>query len=359
MGVQGHRRLIAFDLPPPAIVIPKPAADWRLYVKDGKEWDCGPCLPRDFRDMPRMLRATVPADEIRRWLPEPYRRLSDDLLWSLVLGNVPALPSAILAGTILKAWLFTASDTLTIASDWNSDDNAQHAVGAGGNGASGVESSVLPGNWYGGAGGGGGAYAGNRNRVYVAGAVVSVSISANPSFDSAAILLADGGGNGGTVSGGSSSGGQAGLAVNSVGDLTYDGEAGTTVSGFVSGGHSGTPGGSAAGPSGSPDPASHVADNGQGGYRGDQANISLGLDGWDGVDGPGGGWNPRGNDNAGSGGGGSLGYSGPAASRAGGNGGAYGGAGGGGGAGTAGSPQIGTPGTGAQGCVLVVNNTSA
>lgn len=344
-----------WEAPPPAIIIPRPVADWRFVVNDGREWDCGSCLPRDFRELPKVLRRSVSANEIRDWLPEPYRKLGDDLIWSLVLGNVPALPSAILAGSIKYAWLFTATGNFTVPSDWNKYDNAQHAVGKGGNGASALESSIVTNGWYGGAGGGGAAYAGNRDMDYAVADILTATISTDVTFDSASVLKADGAGNAGSVSGGSSSGGAAGLASASVGSIVYDGEAGVTVSGYIVGGNSGSRGGSAAGPSGSPSGAR--ADNGEGGIVGDQANAALGLNGQDGVDGPGGGWNPNGNENAGSGGGGSLGYS-NAGSRNGGAGGQYGGGGGGsGGGGSGGTP--GTPGTGTQGCVLVVNNPSA
>ena len=76
MECRGHsgRNVISFDLPPAAIIIPRPVTSFRFIINDGKEHDCGPCLPRDLAAMPRVLRATVAAREIRPYLPEPYQR---------------------------------------------------------------------------------------------------------------------------------------------------------------------------------------------------------------------------------------------------------------------------------------------
>jgi hypothetical protein len=100
--------MIALDLPPlwtpPAIVRPRAVTPFRFYVNDGKEHDCGPCLPADLAAMPAVLRALVPAGEVRPWLPEPYRRLGDDLI-RVLIASVGGLPGVLMAGGIHTAWL--------------------------------------------------------------------------------------------------------------------------------------------------------------------------------------------------------------------------------------------------------------
>jgi hypothetical protein len=356
----------AIDVPPPiwmparpAIIRPAEATRFRLVVNDGKERDCGACLPRDLAAMPAALRALVPPDEIRPWLPEPFRKLSDGMILSLV-ANIGGLPGVLMAGGVRTAWLYLATSTFPAPGDWNSGDNAIHAIGAGGNGRDPTESSLNPGQYYGGAGGGGAAWAGLVNAVLTVFQTYSLSVattvSASTWFDSTSRLLAVGGSSGGSISGGSGSGGAAGDKASCVGNGKSSGTAGQGVSGFnlvISGGN----GGNAGGPMG--DASATFADAGYGGRIGDFSGF-LQQAGQDGIYGPGGGWNAGYSPNVGSGGGAGkgTGTSGSGADPNGHKGGKYGG--GGSGAGVTADPfqRLGVGGSFEQGCLLAINNTS-
>jgi hypothetical protein len=359
--------VIALDLPPPiwlppapAIIRARPVTPFRFIINDGKEQDCGPCLPRDLAAMPRTLRATVAARDIRPYLPEPYRRLSDGLIASLV-ANIGGLPGVLMAGGIKTAWLYTASGTFSAPGYWNSTDNIIHALGAGGNGQAPTLSGLVPGNYYGGAGGGGAAWAALVNAVLTLfntyTATVGTGHGDSSWFDSIATLLAVGGGDGGAVSGGSAPGGSGGDKASCVGNLKNSGGDGGGINSLgiiITGAH----GGAAAGPHG--DGASNGdGDAGFGGRNGDFGGFNQ-FDGQDGVDGPAGGWNAGSTPNAGSGGGGGrgTGTSGSGADPNGHNGGRYGA--GSGGAGVTADPftHIGVPGVFAPGCLLLINNAS-
>ena len=345
----------AIWLPPkPAIIIQREIPELRLVVDDE---DAGHMVPADFRAMPWALRQTVPVHELRKMLPEPYRLLGHGLILSLLGG----LPGPMMAGGVKYAWLFTSNGTMTIPGDWNRDDNAWHAVGKGGNGRQAQESTLVPNTYFGGGGGGGGSWAGNYNRVYAFGQQLAVTVSSDVSI--ASDLIAKAGGDGGALSGGTSSGGQGGQASASTGDFKNNGGNGLTVSGSAStrigGGAGGAGGPNGAGVNGATGGGGR-GDAGQGGFAG-----QFGEDGYPGwgefffnapFTVPG--WNPGHPVNVGSGGGGGPGSDNTPAERPGGDGGLYGAGGGGGGGGAFGSPEIGSGGTGAQGCALVVNNPS-
>lgn len=332
--------------PAPAIIRHVASTETRFVVNDGKEWDCGRCLPRDFLAIPRWRRQEVPLEQVAGFLPEPFRRLGDDLLWTLLGANLPGLPGAIMGGLVNTAWLFTATGSFVVPSDWNVFDNAAHVVGHGGNGAAALESLLDPGHWYGGAGGGGAGYSGDANLAWAAGDSKTITIATDVWIGSATTLLAKGGTNGGVVTGGSSAGGIGGDAASGYGAVKTSGGTADTLSGNVAGNHAGGPGAGAGGPHGD-----GTVDAGDAGYGG-----GPGQDGTDRVNG---GWNPNRPVNAGSGGGGDRGFGTPASVRDGQNGGKYGAGGGGSGGGSSGVPQIGTPGSGMQGCGLIVNNASA
>lgn len=214
--------MLAFDLPPPAIVQVRPALDLRLNL-NGEDGASG--LPRDFLAMPPLLRATVPLAEIRRWLPAEFRRIPGDLLSDLVYAVVAGLPGAHMAGAIKKAWLYTAPGQFLVPGDWNKRDNVIHALGCGGNGQ-GAQRASLGGN-YGGGGGGGGAWSVFYNYVLTKHDFLDVSPgqptevimapieSDNPDdtwFINATTLLAPSGKSGDALESGESKGGNGGSA---------------------------------------------------------------------------------------------------------------------------------------------------
>jgi hypothetical protein len=352
--------MIAFDLPPPAIIAARPLVPHRFFVNDGKEHDCGPCLPRDFAEMPWAARALVRPDEIRAWLPEPYRRLSDDMLRAFLAANIGGLPGVVMAGQIKQAWLYTASDTFRVPGDWNRNDNWIGALGSGGDGRAPTESGLFPGTYYGGPGGGGSAFAALFNRAIAPGTLLTASVATTSATDTylgaVDFLLAKGGGSGGSVSGGTAPGGAGGDAASCVGDFTASGETAancTTRSSLVQG----SVGGSAAGPRGAP--LGQIADAGFGGRNGLTPFVAM-VDGEAGIYGSGRGWFPGLRANVGSGGGGGAGTNatGSGADANGHDGGAYGAGAGGAGVAAPLSQQIGVPGKPSPGCLLIVNNAS-
>jgi hypothetical protein len=329
---------------PPAIIVPRPETAFRLYV-NGE--DCGPCLPRDFRAMPRETRLLVNPRDLHFWLPEPYRKLSAEMLASVLMGNLPGLPGAIMAGAVRSSYLYTASDTFFVSADWNPVDNIVHGVGRGGKGGASVFDQLTLTNYAGG-GGGGAAYA---NKLNVPGrygdqyGVIVATTSGDTSFNGTDYLLAKSGSDGGTLSGGTASGGSPGAKGSCIGDSRSSGSSGQSV-----GAQTGGVGGAAGGPHGDADAAlgyGGVADADYGGFTGTNpdwdvnwvAALQSGV--YPNADGSG--WNPNVTNipNAGSGGGGSSQN----------DGGLYGGGG-------SGANGPGTAGNGAIGCVLIVNNRS-
>jgi hypothetical protein len=357
--------MITLDLPPlwtpakPAIIRPAELTQFRFVVNDGKEWDCGACLPRDFAAMPPLLRALIAPDEIRGFLPEPYRRLSDDMIRSLV-ANLGGLPGVLMAGGVRTSWLYIATSTFSVPGDFNNEDNCIQGVGAGGNGQPPTASSFFTGEYYGGSGAGGGAWAALDNAVLVAFTTYTVHVGETSGdwswFDSTTRLLAVAGANGNALSGGTAAGGAGGDKTSCIGNRKSSGLSGGSTSAHgitCTGGY----GGSAGGPNG--DATSLYGDAGYGGRSGDQVGFNQ-FDGQDGIYGPGGGWRPNETPNAGSGGGGGrgTGTSGSGADPYGHNGGKYGGGGGGGGVTADPFSRVGTGGSFAPGCVLITNNSS-
>lgn len=353
-------------LHPPAIIIPAPITPWRFWI-NGE--DCGPCLPPDFFALPKVLRLTLRLDEIRPWLPVEYRRLSDGML-ATILGNLPGLPGAVMAGAIKQAYLYTASDAFPTPPGWNKRDNVLQLVSAGGNGQAVTASALVPGTFYGGTGGSGSAWAALVNRDLVKGAsnTVTVGVShTDPSwFLDPSILYADPGNDGSGISGGSGHGGTGGQASSSVGDLKTNGGDGgdetgpaATCQGGDGGGAGGPHGDGGSGSTGGLSAGNNYGDAGYGGLGGTQQ--PGGLNGQDGTSGPSRGWAPWSRkNNAGSGGGGRGGTSLtsgtiPENPNSGGDGGDYG-SGSGGASAISGSP--GSPGTAAPGVFLAINNAS-
>jgi hypothetical protein len=350
---------------PPAIIVPAHVPEWRFWL-NGE--DCGPCLPVDFFAMPKALRLTLRPDEIRAWLPAEYRRLSDDMLGTL-LGNLPGLPGVIMGGAGKQAYLYTATGAFPTPPGWNKRDNLLQLVGAGGNGQAVTASALVPGTYYGGTGGSGSAWAALVNRDLVKGASNTVTVGINHTeaswFLDPSILYADPGQDGSGISGGSGHGGTGGQASNSIGDLKSSGGNGgdetgpsATCQGGDGGGAGGPHGDGGSGSTGGLGPG--AGDAGYGGPGGNQA--PGGINGFDGTQGPSSGWAPWAKSkNAGSGGGGRGGTSLtsgtiPENPNSGGDGGAYG-AGSGGASAISGSP--GSPGTASQGVFLAINNASA
>lgn len=337
----------------PAIVVAHAVATYRFYV-NGE--DAGVALPRDFLMLPKALRWTVPLHELRGYLPVEFRRLPAGLLASLLLGNLPGLPGAIMSGGIKQAWLFTEDDEFPTPPDWNKRDNIIHALGAGGDGHAGAIGS-LDGFTYGCAGGAGAAWAALVNHVLVQGQSYNVSValdnSSDTSFDGIDVLLAASGSDGGGLSGGNSSGGNGGQATDCVGDLKSSGGDGQGRSGKT---HIGGNGGGAGGPHGDGvDGGSSIGDGyGDAGQGGRPGAYQLDPDGkgHPGTEGLSRGFNPGNKVNAGSGGGG-AGAENSLISINGGDGGEFGAGAGGGGFGT------GVGGHGASGCLLAINNVSA
>lgn len=281
-------------------------------------------------------------------MPEAYRRLSPALLRSLIC-SLPGFPGPIWAGGTKSSFLFTASDTFFVTADWNPADNISHGVGSGGKGATSVLFTAPPPIGNGGGGGSGAAYANKLNMPGIFGDQfqVIVGTSGGDTSLNATDMLAVGGNNGSGPSGGTSNGGIGGQASACIGDFRSSGADGGTVSG-VSGSQPGGDGGGAGGPHG--DGLGPAGDYPYGGfdwyttgdYDWDNQNFSKpgSGEGWN--------YNVHGLPNAGSGGGsqGNL-ATGPDA-------GIYGG-------GSAAGGFDGTThpgGAPADGCVLIINNTS-
>jgi hypothetical protein len=329
--------------PPPAIIVPRAVTPFRFFV-DGE--DCGPCVPADFAAMPRAARLLVRPDELKFWLPEPYRRLSAGMLASVLMANLPGLPGAIMAGAVRSSYLFTKSANFTVPADWTPVDNIVHGIGRGGNGGASVFGQITQIN-YGGGGGGGAGYANKQNVPGVYGDQYDVTVartSGDTSFNGTDYLLAKSGSDGGTLSGGTAAGGSPGAKGSCVGDFRSSGSSGQSV-----GAQTGGMGGATGGPHGDADaPLGYggIADNDYGGFGGTDWDVDHNDPFYPNADGSG--WNPNvtGIPNAGSGGGATGGTQN--------DGGLYGG----GAAGANGGTGPGTPGNGAFGCVLVVNNAS-
>ncbi len=342
---------------PPAIIIPRPVIPFQFFLNGD---DCGPCVPRDYAELPKALRWSVPVAEVRPYLPEAYRRLSDGMLGSL-LANFGGLPGVIMAGGVKTAWLYTTSDTFRVPANWNKNDNIIHALGAGGAGQFTTLPPVTIIDNFGGTGGGGSAWAALVDAVLTRADLLTVTVATSAQGDSWFIannqLFAEGGSNGGQISGGSGNGGQGGSTANCFGNLSSNGGDGGDISSGGTGARKGASGGGAGGPNGDGESAvveGGAGDAGEGGQGGGYAfGGDIIADGDDGVLGPSGGFNPGHTPNAGSGGGGNAGQT--VTALDGGNGGDYGA--GSGGAGYDGGTS-GTPGTPGMGCVLIINNAS-
>jgi hypothetical protein len=342
---------------PPAIVVPRPALDYRFFV--GNEF-CGPCLPVDYRAMPRAIRALIHPDEVKSWLPEPYRRLSFDMLMSVLVGNLPGLPGVIMAGSAREAWLYTDAEVFTVTAGWNPRDNIVHGVGPGGNGRT-AAASELGGGGYGGGGGGGGGYANKQNLAAKFGDIFQASPGTSSgndtSFGGTDFLLAPSGGDAPALSGGTAAGGNGGAVTDGLGDFVSAGADGQDGAGGPSSLSAGGAGGGAGGPHG--DGGTPSIPNGDAGYGGVPSgnlgdpdwNIDSTSFGYANANGHGWNWNGVQAPNAGSGGGGGDTENGTGP---GGDGGLYGGGAGGG----TYDSGVTAGGTGATGCVLVVNNAS-
>lgn len=301
--------------------------------------------------MPRDWREATP-EELRKWLPEPYWKLPPDLLHSLIAG-LPGYPGPIWAGGVKSAFLYTASDTFYVSTDWNPADNLSHAIGMGGKGGTSVVISGIDGTGAGGGGGAGAAYANKLNLPGIFGDQFQIIVGTSPGASSsinATDLLAVGGGNGNGPSGGTSPGGTGGDKLSCIGDVRSSGADGQSVSG-VGTNQPGGAGSGAGGPHG--DGSGGVGDVGDLDYGGSDWKGNGNAD-WDNANpfkpwsGKGWNYNVYGLPNAGSGGGGNGGIA------IGNDGGLYGGGSGGGGwDGT--THTGGTPGSG---CILIVNNAS-
>jgi hypothetical protein len=318
--------MIAFDLPPPAIVQARPVVPFALHV-NGED---AARLPDDLMAMPVALRALVKPSEVRPYLPDEYRRLSDAWLVGL-LGNIGGLPGVIMAGGIKTAWLYTADGTFEVPGDWNKNDNRLHSVGRGGNGG---QSEVLDAieSTAGGAGGGGAGYASKINAVLTPRSLHSLTIaltSGDTWFSATDYLLAKSGTNANFESGGAG-----GNKASCVGDVRSSGGNGISTSTGFRRNTSGGSGGGAGGPDGDgTNEASFIGGFPNGGIDADWDEKVPGVR---------------------SGHGGNAGFSDPTLGSPGDQ---YGGGGGGPGASWS-PPQAFSGAPGFQGCILILNNVS-